>query len=122
MTCIAGSRDRIGDAAVTDRKVAINQQINAIVPNAVTDPEFLCELVQMMKPIIQHKATGVMTGIINKSSLEQIEAIHPPLTLQKKFAQRIGQIRGLEAKQGASRSRLDDLFQSILHRAFKGEL
>ena len=31
-------------------------------------------------------------------------------------------IRALEADQAASRGRLDDLFQSMLHRAFNGEL
>jgi hypothetical protein len=46
----------------------------------------------------------------------------PPVPLQKKFAQRVIEIRDLEAAQGASRRRLDDLFQSMLHRAFNGEL
>jgi type I restriction enzyme, S subunit len=122
ITCIAGSRDRIGDAAITDRKVAINQQINAIIPNDTVESAFLCELVMTLKPIIRHRATGVMTGIINKSSLEEIEAIHPPLALQREFAARASEIRALEAEQAASRQRLDELFQSMLHRAFNGEL
>ncbi len=46
----------------------------------------------------------------------------PPLPLQKEFAQRAIEIRELEADQAASRQRLDDLFQSMLHRAFSGEL
>ena len=32
VTCIAGSPDCIGNAALTDRRVASNQQINAVVP------------------------------------------------------------------------------------------
>lgn len=32
MTCIAGSLSCIGNVAITDRKVAFNQQINAIIP------------------------------------------------------------------------------------------
>ncbi|HVB35488.1 MAG TPA: restriction endonuclease subunit S [Patescibacteria group bacterium] len=46
----------------------------------------------------------------------------PPLPLQKEFAERVTEIRGLEAEQAASRRRLEDLFQSLLHRAFQGEL
>jgi type I restriction enzyme S subunit len=46
----------------------------------------------------------------------------PPLSVQKKFAARVTKIRELEAEQAASRRRLDDLFQSLLHRAFNGEL
>jgi len=46
----------------------------------------------------------------------------PPLPLQKEFAQRVTEIRALEAAQAASRLRLENLFQSMLHRAFNGEL
>ena len=46
----------------------------------------------------------------------------PPLPLQKKFAARVSDIRAMQAEQGTSRRRLDDLFQSMLHRAFQGEL
>jgi hypothetical protein len=31
-------------------------------------------------------------------------------------------VRALEAQQVGSRRRLDDLYQSLLHRAFRGEL
>jgi hypothetical protein len=37
-------------------------------------------------------------------------------------AERALEIRRLEAEQAASRRRLDDLFQSMLHQAFAGEL
>ena len=46
----------------------------------------------------------------------------PSLPLQKEFSKRVTEIRGLEAEQTASRRRLEDLFQSLLHRAFEGEL
>lgn len=120
ITCIAGSRDRLGDAAVTDRDVAINQQINAIVPNAQTDSAFLCELVRAIKPVIKSRSTGVMTGIINKSSLEGIRAICPPIALQKEFGAVAAEIRELQASQSASRNRLDALFESMSHQAFVG--
>jgi type I restriction enzyme S subunit len=120
--CIAGSRGYLGDAAVVDRQVAINQQINAITPNHDVDSYFLCEMIVAMKTVIQHRATGVMTGIINKSTLESIPMICPPFPLQKEFAQRVKEIRELEAGQATSRARLDALFQSMLHGAFNGEL
>ena len=120
--CIAGSRESIGDAAITDRRVAINQQINAIVVSSANNPTFICELICRLKGLIQHNVTGVMTGIINKSTLALMPAICPPLSLQKEFAIRVSGIRTLQAEQAASRKRLDDLFQSMLHRAFQAEL
>src|SRR5690606_32454536 len=41
VACIAGSLDSIGRAALTDREVAFNQQINAIQPNADVSPLYL---------------------------------------------------------------------------------
>jgi len=35
---------------------------------------------------------------------------------------RVTEIRAMEVEQATSRRRLDDLFQSMLHRAFSGEL
>ncbi|MCX5721849.1 MAG: restriction endonuclease subunit S [Nitrospirae bacterium] len=46
----------------------------------------------------------------------------PPLPQQKEFASRVSEIRTVQAEQATSRRRLDDLFQSMLHRAFRGEL
>jgi len=46
----------------------------------------------------------------------------PPMVLQKEFAARVSEIRAVQAEQSVTRRRLDDLFQSMLHRAFKGEL
>lgn len=122
VTCIAGSRERLGDAAVSDRDVAINQQINAITLNADSDSAFVCQQIGALKGIIQNRATGNMTGIINKTTLEAIPMICPPRPRQQQFAARVTQIRSLETKQSASRQRLDDLFHSMLHRAFNGEL
>jgi type I restriction enzyme S subunit len=59
---------------------------------------------------------------INTEGLGSIPIPVPPLPLQKEFAQRVTEIRELEAGQAASRHRLEELFQSLLHRAFNGNL
>jgi type I restriction enzyme S subunit len=64
------------------------------------------------------------TAIKNVKPLNQVkETVFPlpPLPLQKEFAERVTEIRELEASQATSRTRLDALFQSMLHRAFNGE-
>lgn len=59
---------------------------------------------------------------ISKGRLWALPIEVPPLALQTEFARRVTEIRELESKQAASRRRLEDLFQSLLHRAFQGEL
>jgi type I restriction enzyme, S subunit len=59
---------------------------------------------------------------ISPSNIGSFAVPIPPLSLQREFAERVSEIRKLEAEQVASRVRIDDLFQSMLHRSFNGEL
>ena len=59
---------------------------------------------------------------LNSAQVSETPFFCPPLSLQKEFAARVSEIRALQAEQSASRRRLDDLFKSMLHRAFNGEL
>jgi type I restriction enzyme S subunit len=58
---------------------------------------------------------------INQTAIEQIRLPVPPLPLQEEFAARVSDIRAMQAEQAVSRRRLDDLFHSMLYRAFQGE-
>ena len=59
---------------------------------------------------------------INMTQLRALPVPIPPLDFQRQFAARVLEIRQLEARQAECRHRLDDLFQSLLHRAYQGEL
>jgi type I restriction enzyme S subunit len=59
---------------------------------------------------------------LNSTQVAETPFFCPPLALQKEFARRVTEIRELEAEQVTSRTRLDALFQSMLHRAFNREL
>ncbi len=63
MTCIAGSLSCIGNVAITDRKVAFNQQINAIIPLKY-NTRFLYVLFLLTKKYIQNSANNSMKGMI----------------------------------------------------------
>jgi len=59
---------------------------------------------------------------ISKARLQTVPIAIPPITLQKAFASRIASIEELKSSQRASLSEVDDLFASLQHRAFRGEL
>lgn len=59
---------------------------------------------------------------INMRQLRALPVPVPPLPLQQQFSKQVTEIRGLEADQAISSRRLEDLFQSLIHRAFRGEL
>lgn len=121
VTCIAGSPDCIGNAAMTDREVAFNQQINALVPRQ-GDPHFLYAQIRAGKRLIREASTDGMKGMVSKSRFESILLFFPPIALQRDFAQRVVAIERLKTTHRASLAKLDALFAVLQHRAFRGEL
>ena len=85
MTCIAGSIKCIGNVGVADRKVAFNQQINAIVPKA-DDTMYIYWLMILSKPYIQSTINMALKGILSKGQLSEMVFPFPPLALQQQFA------------------------------------
>jgi type I restriction enzyme S subunit len=71
---------------------------------------------------IMNEVRGIAQRGINLADLRRLPVPIPPSPLLKEFAQRVTEIHELEASQAASRQRLANFFQSLLHRAFNGEL
>ena len=123
MTCIAGSHDCIGNIAMTDRTVTFNQQINAISPDlSKVLTKFLYILLKVAKPTIQAASTKAMKGMVSKGKLEEVKLPIPPLEQQKKFIDLYEEsLISLNVANNES-IELNDLFSSIMQKAFKGEL
>ena len=66
--------------------------------------------------------TGGSMKNISKPKVMTLEVPVPPLPLQQEFAQRVSEIRALQAAQAASRKQTEHLFQSMLQRAFNQAL
>ena len=81
MACIAGSIASIGRVCITDRMVAFNQQINAIIPKRY-NILFLYVLLQVSKDYLVEEINMALKGILSKSKLEKKEFIVPPMEMQ----------------------------------------
>ena len=77
-------------------------------------------------PKVKMEILGAMAGAaIRRLTLAKIKAVEipiPPMVLQREFSSQIGHIRTLKEKSAASLSELDQLFSSLQHRVFRGEL
>ena len=122
VTCIAGSPTSIGNVALTDRRVSFNQQINAVTPDEDIEPLFLYGLFVVAKPLVQRSTTLAMKRMISKSKFEKLVLIKPPLHLQKRFARVVRKLERLRAQQREAERQAEHLFQTLLHRAFRGEV
>ena len=91
MACIAGSVASIGKVCITDRQVAFNQQINAIVPKKY-NALFLYVLLQTSKDYLVEELNMALKGILSKSKLGEKTFILPPMDQQNDFAAFVAQI------------------------------
>jgi type I restriction enzyme S subunit len=97
VACIAGSIESIGRAALADRNVAFNQQINAIQPNSDISSIFLYWLFRISKSYIQSFAPKGMKKILTKGNFEKITMIKPPKDMQDRFARIAGKTETIKS-------------------------
>ncbi|OPD27624.1 hypothetical protein AL398_01220 [Clostridium botulinum] len=121
MTCIAGSIKCIGNVAIANRKVTFNQQINAIEP-LENNVFFIFEQFKLSQNYIQSTINMSLKGILSKGQLSELEFIFPPLQLQNEFAEFFIRIDKLKLEMEKSLKELEDNFNSLMQKAFKGEL
>lgn len=126
MVCIGAT---IGKVAYSDRPIATNQQINAVVPKGGINGEYL--YYQMLTPEFRAKVirgSGQATlPIISKGKWSKL-TVRVPSDLTKQ-AEIVETLSSLRAKVDAASVRYeaqiidhDDLRQSLLRKAFAGEL
>jgi type I restriction enzyme S subunit len=121
VTCIAGSPSSIGSAAIADRDVAFNQQINALIPSS-SDSLYLHALLVAGKPLVQAASTAAMKGMVSKSRFAAIRLPIAADQAQRDFGERARSVHRLRAKAVGAVGWSDDLFASLQQRAFRGEL
>ena len=112
MTCIAGSISCIGNVAMTNRKVAFNQQINGI-ETLKNNTIFMYVQFLLSKQYIQSTINMSLKGILSKGKLSELKFIFPPIELQEQFAQRFQQI---DKQKFESEIELRKLQKNIFYR------
>jgi len=65
---------------------------------------------------------GTAYSFVNPRTLKLLKIPIPPLPLQQHFAHIVHQFERLRAQQREGERQAEHLFQTLLHRAFRGEL
>ncbi|MBS7528596.1 restriction endonuclease subunit S [Fusibacter paucivorans] len=118
MTCIAGSIRSIANVAIADRKVAFNQQINAIVPND-NNTWFMYIQFMMSQQYIRSTINMSLKGILSKGALSDLEFIFPPIEKQNEFAEFVQHVDKLKLEVQKSLDETQILFDSLLQKYFE---
>ena len=117
MTCIAGSLNCIGNVAVANRRVAFNQQINAITPTC-DNVLYLYWLMILSKPAIHKTINMALKGILSKSQLSSIKFPFPPIELQNQFAAFVEEVDKSKVEVQKALDQTQLLFDSLMQQYF----
>ncbi|RDY22702.1 restriction endonuclease subunit S [Romboutsia maritimum] len=71
---------------------------------------------------INEKVRGAVTKTITKDAIREVNIIVPPIELQNKFVDFVKQVDKLKFKMEKSLQELENNFNSLMQKAFKGEL
>lgn len=107
-------------AFIAQGKYWVNNHAHIVTNNGKAELIYLCQFLNMRD--LSDYITGSAQPKLNQANMNRIPVPIPPIELQQLFSSRVSTIRSLEADQSRSRKQLDDLFQSLLHQAFAGEL
>jgi restriction endonuclease S subunit len=86
------------------------------------DKEFLYYFIIAFKDRFVSLAPEGTQKNLNTALIKAVTLPLPPLSLQQEFAKLVEDIEAEKARQAESRKKLDELFQSLMQRAFTGEL
>jgi type I restriction enzyme, S subunit len=103
----------------------INQAVAKIEPSLEkVNPKFLLHLIitpQIQEKLIGNKVDGARANISLKN-VRELKIILPPLNQQNEFSKTIDNLEKQTTEAKRSLLKSEDLFNTLLQRAFKGEL
>ncbi len=128
MVCIGAT---VGKVGFTEKDITCNQQINAIIPSEDFYPKFIYYSMinkDFQNEVLKYgKASQATLPIINKSKWENLIFSYPKSKNEQKrivkeldtLSEKVRQLQEIYTKQIAN---CDELKQSLLQKAFEGEL
>ena len=112
----------IGKTAILTFDACFPDSIVGFKPNGRVKTEFIQRWFTFVQKKLEDSAPMVAQKNISLEILRKLDVPVPPLDLQQNFVTLVEKVESLRAKQWESEKELENLFQSLMQRAFKGEL
>lgn len=118
MTCVGD----LGVTSIAADPMVINQQLHSFQCSDRIVPEYLMHALGYHREYMFRRATQTTVPYMNKTVCNSIPIQLPPIELQERFSDRFRQIWMNVKRASLSEQRFTELFSSLQHRAFSGQL
>lgn len=118
-----GTRVGVGKISINKVEMCTNQDIVSLINlDKCVNNIFLCKLIKKFNTFFISKTRGATIKGINMDVVKNLEIISPPLHLQNAFAEKVNSIEKQKDLFEKSLAILEENYNSLMDRAFKGEL
>ena len=110
--------------AITEKEVAINQDIKALIPKQSIVPQFLLWSLIILHNFLLSKVSTAAHGTkrLDMESLRNIDILLPTIVQQYQFVEIANKFSSVKSGQTLSLEQNKAMFNSLSQRAFRGEL
>ncbi len=118
--CVRGAT--AGRMNWADKEYCIGRGLAAIRSKGRVSSNYIYLLLDRMYDYFQRTSNGSTFINISRDDISKVKIPITPISLQNQFAERVKAIESQKAIAQESLKKSEDLFNSLLQRAFKGEL
>lgn len=121
-TVMLTTRAPIGKVAIAGKEMCSNQGFKNFIPSEKINSEYLYFWFLLKKEYLNYLGVGATFKEISKSIVSKIKIPLPPIELQKKFAQIVEHVEKMKEHVRKTKQNAEELFDSLMSKAFRGEL
>lgn len=118
LTCVGD----LGVVSIANQNMVVNQQLHSFQTKEKINNVFLMYCLSFQTDYMYKMASKTTVPYMNKTICNSIPIIQPNIQLQNQFASKIELIEKQKELAKQSLKESEDLFNSLLQKAFKGEL
>ena len=120
---MVGIRVGVGKTSINLCDMCTSQDIISLVNiDQRLNKEFFLQIFKYYESYFENKKRGATIQGITSNILKELMIPLPPIELQNKFAEIVKQVETMKEHQKESKEQIDDLFNALMQKAFKGEL
>ncbi|MFW0891165.1 restriction endonuclease subunit S [Clostridium perfringens] len=117
MSCVGN----LGICSIAGKEMIINQQLHSFQCKDINN-FFLMHYLGFRKDYMISQASSTTVLYMNKTTCNSIPVYLPPIELQNQFSEFVKQVDKLKFEIEKSLKELEDNFNSLMQKAFKGKL